>query len=201
MAHGPGGVSPSTPSPSKRREHERADLIHGTCHVRMPPAVPARTLLCGGADVLALFSPSWETTWGKAQNGRGARGPRNFGGTGRLGWHVCCRKNVPHGRCQGRGRRGWRGPSSPAKWAPDCLACTRRAERHAWLSRHTTVDPTLPLGVSPPSLTCFRDSHALSRFQPAPPPWAPAQLRSTLQFPRPCLSLCPRVDTDMFPLY
>ena len=149
---------------------------------------------------LHFFPPSWETNWGKAQNGRGARGPRNFEGTGRLRWHVCCRKNVPHGRCQGRGRRGWRGPSSPAKWAPDCLACTRRAERHAWLSRHTTVVPTLPLGVSPPSLTCFRDSHALSRFQPDLPPWAPAQLRSTLQFPRPCLSLCPRVD-DMFPLY
>ena len=62
---GHGGVSPGPPSPSKRREQERAAIIHGTCRGRMPPTVPARTLLCGGADVLACkirFSPEIEAT-------------------------------------------------------------------------------------------------------------------------------------------
>ena len=58
-------MSPGPPSPSKRREQERAAIVHGTCRGRMPPTVPARTLLCGGADVLACkirFSPEIEAT-------------------------------------------------------------------------------------------------------------------------------------------
>ena len=62
---GHGGVSPGPPSSSKRREQERAAIIHGTCRGRFPPTAPARTLLSGGAEVLACkirFSPEIEAT-------------------------------------------------------------------------------------------------------------------------------------------
>jgi hypothetical protein len=47
--HNTHGHGEHTHSPSKCREQERAEIIHGRCHGRMPPAGPARTLLCGGA--------------------------------------------------------------------------------------------------------------------------------------------------------
>ena len=85
---GHGGVSPGPPSPSKRREQERAAIIHGTCRGRMPPTVPARSLLCGGADVLACkirFSPEIEATrngwcaWARCGRGCHGRNPCGLG--------------------------------------------------------------------------------------------------------------------------
>ena len=65
MQHGHEGVRPGPASPRKRSKQRRAKIVHGTCRGRMPPTVPARTLLCGGADVLACkirFSPEIEAT-------------------------------------------------------------------------------------------------------------------------------------------
>ena len=51
-----------------------------TCHGRMPPTVPARTLLCGGTDVLAFFLRHGRQTGEAAQHGHGAQGSGNLGG-------------------------------------------------------------------------------------------------------------------------
>ena len=56
-----------------------------------------------------------------------------------------------------------------ATCGPGCLEWTWGSWRHGQPQQHATVDSPLPLGVSPPSHTCFHDSHALSRFQPLPP--------------------------------
>jgi len=48
----------------------------------------------------------------------------------------------------------------------------------------------LPLGVSLPSLPCSRDSHALSRFQPALRPGLPAVQQTSVVFPELCPCLC-----------
>ena len=82
-----------------------------------------------------------------------------------------------HGQCKGRGRRGRCGRcgwSDMVKWVPGSRGWTRRSGRHAQPWTPATVDSTLPHGVSPPSLTCPRDSRALSRLQKVFQPGAPA---------------------------
>ena len=62
------------------RPHPR-DLPCFGCHRQFQRARFSAAALTS----LHFFPPSWETNWGKAQNGRGARGPNIFGGTGSLG--------------------------------------------------------------------------------------------------------------------
>ena len=94
---GHGGVSPGPASPSKRRDQERAAITHGTCRTRMPPIVPARSLLCGGADVLACIIHSAPKTrqigaWKTARLGkpRWPSSPMRFEckGAGSCAWGV-----------------------------------------------------------------------------------------------------------------
>ena len=90
-------MSPGPASPSKRRDQERAAIIHGTCRSRMPPTVPACSLLCGGADVLACIIRSDPKTrqigaWKTARPGapRWPCSPMRFEckGAGSCAWGV-----------------------------------------------------------------------------------------------------------------
>jgi hypothetical protein len=94
---GDGGVSPGPASPSKRSDQERAAIIHRTCRIRLPPTVPARSLLCGGADVLACIIRSDPKTrqrgaWKTARPGapRWPSSPMLFecNGVGSCAWGV-----------------------------------------------------------------------------------------------------------------